>query len=163
MKGYRYDLRHNAVPTYYSYSTGLTAPNLTLISHNRARRTRGELRAGLISHLLKVRPVGLNGEPLKRWGKMLTNAVEWYERNLKKKDERAEYILSKDEFSGLTQIKASIRDGTEIKGEIHVRLLTHIIDDYEVHLKGIRSLDYVNKSRIDEEISEISKFKGYLD
>jgi hypothetical protein len=58
--------------------------------------------------------------------------------------------------------KSDTLGSTEIKGEIHVRLLTHIIDDYEVHLKGIRSLDYVNKSRIDEELSEISKFKGHL-
>jgi hypothetical protein len=102
--------------------------------------------------------VVLSAEVVTQFKAMLTNAIKLYEDKWQD-DPKAQFFLTSDDFSKLTAIKSSIEDGRGIERRIHLDLLVQIVDEYERFLRGSESQDYVDESRVEEELGKIRDFR----
>jgi hypothetical protein len=102
--------------------------------------------------------VVLSAEVVTQFKAMLTNAIKLYEDKWQD-DPKAQFFLTSDDFSKLTTIKSSIKDGRGIERRIHLDLLVQIVDEYERFLRGSESQDYVDESRVEEELGKIRDFR----
>jgi hypothetical protein len=113
--------------------------------------------------MLKVRWMGvvLSAEVVTQFKAMLTTAIKLYEDKWQD-DPKAQFFLTSDDFSKLTEIKSSIEDGRGIERRIHLDLLVQIVGEYERLLRESISQDHVDESRVKEELQTIHDFREEL-
>jgi hypothetical protein len=102
--------------------------------------------------------VVLSAEVVTRFKAMLTHAIKLYE-NKWENDPKAQLFLTSDDFSKLSAIKSSIENGRGIERRIHLDLLVQSVDEYKRFLRESESQDYVEESRVEEELQKIRDFK----
>jgi hypothetical protein len=122
------------------------------------RRNPQETNLASFSPKASEMEVVLSAEVVTQFKAMLTNAIKLYEDKWQD-DPKAQFFLTSDDFSKLTTIKSSIKDGRGIERRIHLDLLVQIVDEYERFLRGSESQDYVDESRVEEELGKIRDFR----
>ena len=100
----------------------------------------------------------LSAKVVTQFKDLFTKAIKLYEDKWQE-DEKAHFFLTSEDFSKLTEIKSSIKDGRGIERRVHLDLLVQIVDEYERHLRQAEMENYVDESRIDEELQKIHDFR----